>query len=351
MIYIDASRYNNTKQRTGVENYSYFLINELTRLIPEDLELITPRPIDLDVRQRVIPFRRLWTQIRLSFEVWRNKQIDNLFVPSHLMPLIHPEKTTITIHDVAFKRFPESYGRLSRWYLHWGTKFAVKNAKNIIVPSGATKKDLIDFYQAEPQKITVIPLGFKASALELSEEKEEDILSKYHLKPRHYFLFVGRLETKKNLAVLLRAFESIHKKHPHLKLVLAGKPGRGYESLSLGDGIVETGFVSDEEKDVLLKNALAFVFPSSYEGFGLPLLEAMGAGIPIVASKIPSSIEIAKNNALFFEPIDQKTLEAHLKLLSEHNEWWEKLVQNHNDTLKHYSWEKCAKQTLDLLLR
>lgn len=105
MIFIDASRYNNTSQKTGVENYSFFLINELIKLAPEDITLISPRKIDLPVSQIVIPFKRLWTQIRLSWKLFLNKKIDNIFVPSHLMPIIHPKNTTITIHDVAFKRF------------------------------------------------------------------------------------------------------------------------------------------------------------------------------------------------------------------------------------------------------
>jgi len=117
MIYIDASRYNNTKKRTGVENYSYYLINELVKSEPENITLISPKKISLDVNQIIIPFPRLWTQIRLSWEVFKNKKINNLFVPSHVLPIIYPKKTTITIHDVAWRRFPKSYGLLSRLYL------------------------------------------------------------------------------------------------------------------------------------------------------------------------------------------------------------------------------------------
>ncbi|MBI5422061.1 glycosyltransferase family 1 protein, partial [Candidatus Peregrinibacteria bacterium] len=135
MLYVDASRYGNTAQRTGVENYSFHLINAMAKQIPEGLTLIAPQKIGLPVPQITIPFPRLWTQVRLSWECFRNKKIDNLFVPSHVMPIVHPKNTAITIHDVAFRRFPKSYGRLSRWYLEWGTKFAVKHAQRILVPS------------------------------------------------------------------------------------------------------------------------------------------------------------------------------------------------------------------------
>jgi len=352
MIYIDASRYNNTAKRTGVENYSCFLINELAKQNLDNITLISPRKIDLPTPQIIIPFPRLWTQVRLSWEVWRNKKIDNLFVPSHLMPVIHPKNTTITIHDVAFKRFPESYGLLSRWYLDWGTKFAVKHAKQIIVPSETTRDDLIKFYKADFGKITVIPLGFKPDDIEITADEIDNALGQHHLNPRHYFLFVGRIESKKNLGVLIKAFEAVRKKHPYLKLVLAGKTGVGGEDIIrpiTDKNIIVTGYVSDKAKLILYRHCLAFVFPSKFEGFGLPLLEAMDAHVPIIASDIPTSREIAKNNALFFDPDDDKTLERHMKTITEQKELWGELIRNHDETLQNYSWEKCAERTLEML--
>lgn len=352
MIYIDASRYNNTNERTGVENYSYFLINELTKQVPSDITLISPKKIDLPLQQITIPFPRLWTQIRLSLKLLGNKQIDNLFVPSHVMPIIHPKNTTITIHDVAFKRFPESYGLFSRWYLNWGTKFAVKHAKQIIVPSETTRDDLIEFYKADPQKISIIPLGFEPDTTEVTPDEIDETLSQYHLNPRHYFLFVGRIETKKNLGVLIQAFEEIQKKHPYLKLVLAGKTGVGGEEIlksTQNKEIVVTGYIDDKTKVILYRHCLAFVFPSLFEGFGLPLLEAMSAHIPIIASEIPTSYAIAKQNALFFEPQDAETLVHHMKTLVEQKELWSELINNHAETLEKYSWEKCAIETWKVL--
>ncbi|MBU0578344.1 glycosyltransferase family 4 protein [Patescibacteria group bacterium] len=352
MLYIDASRYNNTAKRTGVENYSFFLINELVKQNPEDITLIAPKKIPLDVNQITIPFPRLWTQIRLSWEVFRNKKIDQLFVPSHVLPLIHPKKSTITIHDVAFKRFPKSYGRLSRWYLNWGTKYAVKHAKNIIVPSETTKRDLIEFYNAKEDKITVIPLGYSSIYKDSQHGSGYKVLDKYHLQPRHYFLFIGRIESKKNVGVLVKAFSEIQKKHPYIKLVLAGKEGVGSEEILSkikNKNIILTGYISDVEKQVLLKNCLPFVFPSLFEGFGIPLLEAMDAGVPIIASEIPTSYDIAKNNALFFKLDDTNALAHYLKDLVEKKELWSHLIQNHEETLKNYTWERCAKHVHNLL--
>ena len=351
MIYIDASRYSNTSQKTGVENYSFFLINELLKIAPDDIILISPKKIDLPAKQIIIPFKRLWTQIRLSWKLFLNKKIDNLFVPSHLMPVIHPKNTTITIHDVAFKRFPKSYGRLSRFYLDWGAKYAVKHAKKIIVPSDTTKKDLIDFYKADHKKINVIPLGYK----EVTRTDDKFCISRlknYGLKPQKYFLFVGRIETKKNVKTLVKAFKKISDDYPHIQLVLAGKTGvGGAEILSAAKNknIVVTGYITEADKQALLKNCLCFVFPSVFEGFGIPLLEAMGAGVPIIASKIPTSYEMAKNNALFFKPFEHDTLAHFMKMIITDENLRNTMTAHHADTLKKYSWKNCAKETYSLL--
>jgi glycosyltransferase involved in cell wall biosynthesis len=371
LIYIDASRYSNTLNRTGVENYSYFLINELIKLAPDEIALISPKRIKLStnlrstksadqsttvhptVRQIVIPFPRLWTQIRLSWKLFMNLKIKNLFVPSHLMPLIHPKRTVITIHDVAFKRFPKSYGLLSRTYLDWGTKYAVKHAAHIITPSETTKSDLVKFYKDKPEKITVIPLGFDESKTKHTNFEIKKTLDNYNLQHSSYFLYIGRIETKKNIQTLIKAFDEFSLKNPHIKLVLAGKPGVGGDEIlkaaKNNANIIATGFIHNKEKDILLKNCLCFVFPSLFEGFGLPLLEAMQADVPIIASKIPTSYEIAKESALFFKPMEPHALAKLMGQIAENTDLRKKLTAHHKETLKKYSWERCAKKTLKIL--
>lgn len=352
MLYLDASRYSNTLKRTGVENYSYFLINELLKLAPDDITLISPKKINLPAKQIVIPFPRLWTQLRLSLKLFLSRKIKNLFVPSHVMPIIHPKNTVITIHDVAFKRFPKSYGRMSRWYLNWGTKYAVKHARHIITPSETTKKDLIKYYRANPDKITVIPLGYGKKTTHHSDFEINKTLQNYSLQTKNYLLFVGRIESKKNIQTLVRAFESFSKIHPTVKLVLAGKTGVGGSDVlkSINNpNIVVTGFIHNKEKQILLEHCLCFVFPSLFEGFGLPLLEAMEAKVPIIASKIPTSFEIAKQNALFFKTHDTEELAHLMNQIVTNTDLRQKLTAHHKETLRKYSWEKCAKETLRVL--
>lgn len=344
MIYIDASRYSNTGKRTGVENYSYYLIKELVGKFSDQITLISPRKIKLDVKQIVIPFPRLWTLLRLSWEVWRSKKIDNLFVPSHVLPLIHPKNCTITIHDVVFKYSPESYSFFSRIYLNWATKFAVERASKIITPSEATREDLIKFYKADPKKITVIPLGFEATKFKSSQAD----LKQFNIEAKKYFLYLGRIEYKKNIDTLIQAFQKFAKKDDEVKLVLAGFPGHGGEKIiksipaELKDQIVLTGYVKDKEKAALLKNTLCFIFPSRFEGFGIPLLEAMNAEVPIIASDIPSSKELAGNCALFFEKENSDRLADLMKKLAKSPQLSINLSCLYKKTLQNHSWMKCA---------
>jgi glycosyltransferase involved in cell wall biosynthesis len=345
MIFIDASRYNNTARKTGVENYSIHLINELIKLAPKEITLISPRKIKIGVPEVIIPFPRLWTLIRLSTYIGKHKEVDNLFVPSHVLPLIHPKNSTITIHDVAFKHLPESYGLLSRTYLNWAAKFAVKHAKKIIVPSTTTKTDLIKFYKADEKKIHVIPLGFDKKNAEHAFQRAK----------RPYFLFVGRIEHKKNTDTLIKAFQKFAEKNADIDLVLAGFTGRGGDKIlasipwEIRNRIRLTGYVGDKEKNELMYNALCFVFPSRYEGFGLPLLEAMAYELPIIASRIPTSYEIAKDNAVFFETENTDELAGLLKQVAENKKMRDEMTIHHKETLKKYSWQKIAEQTWKVL--
>jgi glycosyltransferase involved in cell wall biosynthesis len=345
MIYIDSSRFANTGHKTGVEQYSFFLIRELVKKYNNEVILITPRKINLKVKQIIIPFPRLWTLFRLSWEILQNKKIDNLFVPSHVLPLIHPKNSTITIHDVVFKYSPESYSLPSRIYLNWAAKFAVKHAKNIVVPSEATKKDLIKFYKAKAEKIHVIPLGYKKTPIKLTTGQEEGILKKYKLEKEGYFLYIGRIEIKKNTDNLIKGFEIFAKNNANTKLVLAGFPGYGGEKIiknipkNLRNRIILTGYISEIEKEALLKNCLSFIFPSRFEGFGIPLLEAMSAKVPIIASDIPTSREIMKENALFFKKEKATDLAEQMKKISEKPLKEGELKERYEKNLKNYNWD------------
>lgn len=367
IIGIDASRYGHPES-TGVEWYSYNLLNEMMPLLgrehntefrlysQEDLEYKADLPFN--VKKRVIRIPRFWTLIRLSWEMIRHP-IDMLFVPSHNLPIICPKKTVITIHDIAFKYFREAYSLKHFLILEWATRKAVKKAWRIIVPSEATKNDLIKFYKCKPEKIFVIYHGAPEISpfLSFSDEEKKEMEKALHLeKARLIVLFIGRLEFKKNLSRLVEAFGRFLKEFPGWKLVMAGKQGVGFEKirktieeLGMQDDVILPGYITEKEKLYLYDKCRIFAFPSLYEGFGLPLLEAFAMRRPVLTSKCSSLPEVAGDAALLVNPEKFEEISVGLKRLASDGILVSKLIGKGEERLKKFSWEKAAKQTFDVL--
>jgi glycosyltransferase involved in cell wall biosynthesis len=172
-----------------------------------------------------------------------------------------------------------------------------------------------------------------------------------------YILFVGRLESKKNLVNLVKAYEMLRsERRINHRLVLVGKPGYGYEEIKkeieaskFSDDIVETGFISDADRDLLNKKAELFAFPSLFEGFGYPILEAFVAGIPVVTSKISSMPEVAGHGAILVNPKKPFEIAAAMSQIINKPDLKSKLIKAGNSELSKYSWETCARATLKVL--
>ncbi|MBD3299841.1 MAG: glycosyltransferase [Candidatus Moranbacteria bacterium] len=378
IIGIDASRYAHN-EATGVEWYSWHIINNL---IEESLKneedrviLYSPNYLKLDnkiaelmkkhkdrIQTKVLPARRLWTLLKLSREMKRNPP-DVLFVPSHVLPLKLPKKSVIMIHDVAFKYLKKSYSWFAYKYLDWSTGFAVKNATKIIVPSEATKEDLIRFYKCSSEKITVIQHGF--SSPEIKKDKIDKIFGKSSIfkyfgikKDSPIILFVGRLENKKNLIRLVEAFKAFLKKYPEYRLILAGKRGIGFDQLlkvvkhlKLIDKVIMPGYVTEGEKACLYKYCNVFAFPSLYEGFGLPILEAFYYKIPVLTSHVSCLPEVAGDAAYYADPYDVEVITSGLERLVTNEKYAEKLISLGKERLKKFSWNSAAKKTLSIITK
>lgn len=304
------------------------------------------------------PFARGWTHGGLSYELIRHP-VDVVFVPGHEVPTFFNKKKTqmvTTIHDVAFRRVPESYSDANRLRQDWAVRGAVKKATRIISVSESTKRDLIELYRAPAEKIAVTPLAVNAADYRLTEETRREVLQRYRLSPGKYFFFVGRLEEKKNVAVLVEAFAELKRKlglgHP-LELILAGTPGYGSErilrAVARASGVRTVGFVSDADSAGLMRGALALCFPSKYEGFGLPILEAFAANTPVIASDIPSSREVAGEAAMFVpvenipawtSAMEQCLMTADLRA---------ELIAKGQAQLQKYSWSATASATWAVL--
>lgn len=346
IIGIDASRANST-QRTGTEWYSFFLIREFVRIIPPEHTVIlyTKEPLLPDLAQdvpkhfqsRVLSwkFGFLWTQLRLSWEMFWHAP-DLLFVPAHTIPFLHPQKTVVTLHDVGFERFADLYNdrpigekipskkrllsffvrllTLGRYrnneldYHRFSARFCIKNASHILTVSDFSKEEIQELFHVPSEKITRIYNGFDADWFaESADTKLPEMVEKL---PKPYVLFLGRLEQKKNIPVLLEAWSILKKENdfPHT-LVLAGAPGFQYDAiqrriddLGVRESVHETGYVPAGAVPHLLKHAALFVFPSLYEGFGIPVLEAFASDVSVACSDIPALHEVAGDAASYFDP-------------------------------------------------
>lgn len=367
LIGIDASRANK-QQKTGTEWYSYFLIQEFKKLDSENNYLLyTNAKLSVGLEKCPKNFRekllkwlpvRFWTQIRLSWEMLFHP-CDVLFVPAHALPLIHPKKSIVTIHDIGFDRYPKLYRFADIFYHRLVVKFAARQADKIITISEFSKKELVDVYKVNPEKIKVVHLGFDKENYRKIDNKEEinKILQKYNLE-KPYLLYTGRLEEKKNIYNLILAFEKISYHQPEYKLVLAGRPGFGYEKFlsllqekKLENKVKILGWVEQKDLPYIMNAAEIFVFPSFYEGFGIPILEAMACGIPVCCSNAASLPEVAEDSALFFDPYNPDDIYGKLLYLINNKVMQFNLKQKGLSRAKMFSWEKCAEETLEILIK
>lgn len=367
IVGIDASRYGHP-QATGVEWYSYHLLNELIPLLGREHNTevrlyaqhdFTPA-VDLpfNVKKRVISIPRLWTTIRLSLEmIFRSPDV--LFVPSHTLPFFAPRHSVMTVHDIAFFHMPKVYSWFQRWRLNRTTKKAVKKCWKIIVPSKATREDLIEFFHCDQEKIIVIPHGApEVSPLERWAPAEVAKLREQFLIPERalYILYVGRLEAKKNLTRLVEAFARFSVEYPGWRLILAGKRGIGFEEiwkrvmeLKLAESVFAPGYITEREKSFLLENCRIFAFPSLYEGFGLPVLEAFAHRKPVLTSKTSSMPEVAGNAAFLVNPLEVAEISVGLKRLAADGILITQLIGREEAQIAKFSWEKAAKETYEVL--
>jgi glycosyltransferase involved in cell wall biosynthesis len=288
-------------------------------------------------------------------------QLDLVHFPHFNVPFFYRKKFVVTIHDLILLHFPTLRGTTLDPFFYW-FKFlmykivirsAIKRSEKIIAVSEFTKKDILDNYIIAPEKISVT---YEAcdDFCNFSSQKEEEILKKYAIiKP--YLLYVGNAYPHKNLEKLILVFGELQKKIADINLVLVGKEDYFFQKLKRaiaerkqGIGIIFTGFIPDQELDAVYKNSLAYVFPSLYEGFGLPPLEAMAKGVPVISSDHPCMQEILGNSAIYFDAQNRKEILEKLIEIIKNTELRKELVQKGYAQIKKYSWQIMAKKTLEI---
>lgn len=316
-----------------------------------------------NVQIKIFPLPAAWldflTTTSLPLNGLINDSLDLFFAPyvSGIPKVFgeNPPKMVFTCHDLVFLRFPEHRGpKLSNYYLK-RHQIAIRNSQKIIVPSAATKKDLIKFLNVPPKKIIQIPEAADKRFRPIKDKKQiKPIIGRYFDPKIKYILSVGTLEPRKNLAKLVEAFSLLpHNILREYSLVLVGAPGWNNEQLTktitnfnLKNRVILPGFVKDEDLPYIYNGASVFVFPALYEGFGLPPLEAMACGRPVIVSNTSSLLEVVSRAGVLINPQNEEQIAAAIKKIILRPKLAQKLAQKGEARAKKYSWQKTAKATL-----
>lgn len=344
----------NVAQKVGVSIYSFELLCYFFRNAHYQTQFVVylrdkPRA-DLPLPSRYFQYRIvkgnfLWSQLFLPLFLFLKRDIDLFFSPAHYAPRFCPVPTVVTIHDLSYFYYPDEFLKKDLYQLQHWTQYSIKKASKIIAVSQTTKKDLMKFYHLPSEKIEVIYNGFQQSTTNHTT-----------IGSKPYILYIGTIQPRKNLATLINAFRLLIKDKPEYSLVIVGKKGWLYEkifyqvkTLNLQKKVHFTGYVSDEEKAGLYTHASIFILPSLYEGFGIPLLEAMSFGCPVIASHASSLSEIGDDACLYFDPNNPKELKEKMTQVIENNTLRKELVKRGKKRVQLFSWEKCGEETLHII--
>jgi len=349
--------------KTGSAVYVAELLQAIEQLQPADLEVIPLRgPGFIKRKSLLTKFINLgielwWLHLRLPHLV-KQLRIELLHMPANMIPFRVACACVVTIHDANFMKLPEAYDPLWRAYARLMCRQAARRAHRVITVSSTAKGDILKFFPADPEKIRVIPLGIKTFSGRGGippDEPERHRAFARQLKP--YILYVGATEPHKNLPRLIEGFgDLIHDPgFNQFKLVIAGQEGRDHHNLitvthqgGLGEKVILTGHIPDAELAALYQEARLFVFPSLTEGFGLPPLEAMQAGVPVAASNIPTLVEVLGDAALYFDPQKTASITSALKRALVDEKLRAELIQRGQRKLRQYSWTSTAKEVVNL---
>lgn len=361
-------------QRAGVGQYSFNLVKELAKLDLENQYTLFPfftHVYDLDFKKFDFPRGE---NFRMKFENLSEEWIDTLWnklwIPKykfldgldvfHSTTFCFPNdfkgKVVSTIYDVSFRTHPEFHTTANIVHCDRGTKQAVEMADVIIVISEHTKKDLIKYYNCPAEKIVITYLGYGDRFKFIDDEqKKKEVSDKYGIK-KPFVFNVGSIEPRKNIVGLIKAYAGLESRHRNnFDLVISGGKGwknsdiyKEVEKLKIGDNVKFIGYVDDDDLPYLYNSAEVFVYPSFYEGFGLPVLEAMACGCPVITSNTSSLPEVGGDAALYIDPNKIETISKALESILDSEEKKKQMIKEGFEQAKKFSWKKCAEETLVL---
>ncbi len=352
-------------RRTGVSRYIERLLAVLSTSLAADDSLVVYAGTDAAAQPWFDPRwerrgppspterptgRALWEQTVLPGLVRRDR-VDVLHGPVNVAPLLAPCATVVTVHDLAYLRLPDRLPTGRRRYFAALTRASVRRASRVLAVSESTKRDIVELLGVPPEQIAVTPLAADPSFRPVTGEALEVFLGEQGIV-RPFVLSVGTLEPRKNLPTLLRAFARIAAEMPH-DLVLAGPEGwmtdeihETRRRLDLGDRLRFTGYVDAEALPAWYSAADLFVYPSLYEGFGLPPLEAMACGTPVITSDVSSLPEVVGDAGLTVPPTDEMALAEAMRRVLGDPAIGADLRKRGLERAKRFSWEQTAALTV-----
>ena len=361
-----------TAAKSGVGYYTYHLLKALQEQFAANNDFtyfygrkfskkIAERQESIDIAARATlkalikdPYRLTQPIKELVFRIGTKIIQPDIFHETNYIPLPYSGPQIVTVFDMSIKRFPETHPKQRVTFFNEYFDKRIHNANHILAISEFTKREIIEFTNISPDKITVTPLAppenfyVPASTKIINFRKQKKL-------PKNFFLYLGNIEPRKNLITLIQAFEKFSKKNTDTMLVLAGGQTwlsepiiKEIENLNLTNKIFLPGYVNEDELPLWYAAALAFVYPSKYEGFGLPVIESMAVGTPVVTSNISSLPEVAGEAAILLPPDDTDAWAKAMTQLSEFPEKRAELRKLGIERSKKFSWKKCAKATFEV---
>ncbi len=360
--------------KTGLGNYGRTLVDAMAGIFPDNrYHLFTPRTTHLFehshynnivVHEPVKPIHRLLSGL------WRRRFMSNDFVPSGL-DLFHglsnelpsginrkTMRTVVTVHDLIFERFPETYNFDERYVHRFKVKQACADADKVIAVSEQTKKDLIEYYRIPPEHIEVCYQSCREMfSLPVSVELVESVRERYNL-PREFLLFVGSVTARKNLITLCRAAVLMGKNRLPIVVVGDGKKNKTEVQQYMATAGVESGLIflnassglalADQDLPAIYHLASALVYPSIFEGFGIPLLEAMHCGTPVICSDNSSLPEVAGDAAAYFDATDPEALRDRIEKVCSDTDLRNSMRRKGFERTRLLSREQCCRSVMDV---
>lgn len=359
------------KDRTGVGWYTYNIIKEISRLKKgndligcvfnfngrNDLSLqLNDIDIELDTC-KFFPYSiytRLWDFIPVMYNSLFTKKVDIYHFFNFVVPPRINGKVIVTVHDMVYKRFPETMSKANLKRLDKNLQRSVNRADIVVTVSENSKKEIIEYLDVSEDKVRVIPNGVDADIYKknFSTEELDRVRKKYNL-PNRFILYLGTLEPRKNIEAIVEGFALYRRHGGDLKLVIAGKKGWMYDSIfervkghSLENEVIFTGYVDENDKPCIYKMCQLFIFPSFYEGFGIPVIEAMAAGVPVITSNTSSLPEVAGDAAVLVAPDDVNMMEDSIAKIISDDMFRKELILKGKKQCEKFSWKKSAEELL-----